>query len=63
VRTLSDHTGSIRGLCICNDKLVSCSDDGVINVWTPGTWTCARTLNHDDGAVNAVVNCRGNCNP
>ena len=48
-----------RGLCICNGKVVSCSDDGAIMVWSPGTWTCARSMEGHDGAVNAVVECRG----
>jgi WD40 repeat protein len=29
-------------------------------VWSPGSWTCDRTLvGADDGAVNALVECRG----
>eukprot|EP01041_Mallomonas_annulata_P001883 gene1883-3651_t len=56
-RTLSDHTDSIRGLCVCLDKVVSCSDDGSIKVWTPGSWTCVRSLAGHEGACNAVVLC------
>jgi WD40 repeat protein len=48
-----------RGLCVCNGKMVSCSDDGSIMVWSPGTWTCARSMEGHDGAANAVVECRG----
>ena len=49
MRTLSDHTGAIRGLCVCNDKVVSCSDDGTIKVWSPGSWTCVRSMDgHGD---------------
>ena len=48
-----------RGLCVCNGKVVSCSDDGSIMVWSPGTWTCARSMEGHDGAANAVVECRG----
>jgi hypothetical protein len=59
VRTLSDHAGSVRGLCVCNGKVVSCSDDGSIMVWSPGTWTCCRSMEGHDGAVNVVVECRG----
>jgi WD40 repeat protein len=28
-------------------------------VWSPGTWTCARSMEGHDGAANAVVECRG----
>ena len=38
---------------------MSCSDDGSIMVWSPGTWTCARSMEGHDGAANAVVECRG----
>ena len=44
---------------MCNGKMVSCSDDGSIMVWSPGTWTCARSMEGHDGAANAVVECRG----
>lgn len=48
---------------ICNDscnqwQVVSCSDDGAIMVWSPGSWTCARSvMGNEDGAVNALVSC------
>lgn len=60
VRTISDHTGAIRSLTVCNNKVVSCSDEGTIKVWTPGSWTCVRSMEGcHDGAVNALISCRG----
>lgn len=45
---------------MCDGKLVSCSDDGVIKVWTPGAWSLVRSIeNAHEGAVNAVLQCRG----
>ena len=59
VRTLLDHAGAIRSLCICGDKMVSCSEDGVIKVWSPGLWTCVRSMEGHASAANALINCRG----
>ena len=44
---------------MCNDKIVSCADDGSIMIWSPGTWTCARSMEGHTSSVNAVVECRG----
>ncbi|RYZ56154.1 MAG: hypothetical protein EOP49_01110, partial [Sphingobacteriales bacterium] len=61
MRTLSDHASSIRSLCLCGDQLISCSDDGVLKVWSVGPWTCVRSIESGghDGSVNAAIECQG----
>ena len=54
-----NYNNNYRGLCVCNDKIVSCADDGSIMIWSPGTWTCARSMEGHTSSVNAVVECRG----
>lgn len=57
IKTLSTHAGAVRSLCICGDKVISCSDDGIIIAWTPASWTCARVMEGHDGAANALLEC------
>ena len=39
---------------------MSCSDDGAIKVWTPGIWSCVRSIETaHEGAVNALLQCKG----
>jgi F-box and WD-40 domain protein CDC4 len=58
-RTLSDHTGTIRGLCECEGKVVSCSEDCTIKVWNPDGWSLVRTLTGHSESVNCLCVCMG----
>lgn len=60
IKTLEGHAGAIRSLCICNDKIISCSDDGIINIWDR-SWTLERAMDAHDGAANAVIEIKSLC--
>lgn len=51
-------TGSIRSLVQFTDHVLSCSDDGAIQVYGP-TWELEKTLEAHDGAVNALLVVQG----
>jgi phospholipase A-2-activating protein len=40
----NDHEGPIRGICIHNDQLATCSNDGTVKVRSIDTATCTSTL-------------------
>jgi WD40 repeat protein len=51
-RTLTDHTAGVTCMVVHGDKLISCSGDTMIKVWSTDTWTCERTL---EGHTNSVL--------
>jgi WD40 repeat protein len=66
--TLQGHTDYVRSLAVCGDKLVSgsidklvsCSGDKSIRVWSTETWACERVLQegHQTSGVFALL-CAG----
>ena len=53
--TLSEHSGSVRGVCFSPDgsRLASCSRDHSVKIWNVITRECVLTLRHSR-YVNAV---------
>jgi WD40 repeat protein len=47
----------LASLAVYGDKLVSCSRDKSIRVWSTETWACERVLQegHHTGAVQALL--------
>eukprot|EP00617_Octactis_speculum_P027808 CAMPEP_0185744678 /NCGR_PEP_ID=MMETSP1174-20130828/2817_1 /TAXON_ID=35687 /ORGANISM="Dictyocha speculum, Strain CCMP1381" /LENGTH=50 /DNA_ID=CAMNT_0028418207 /DNA_START=38 /DNA_END=187 /DNA_ORIENTATION=- len=42
-----------------NGQLVSGSDDEMIKLWDPLTWTCQETLQEHTDGVEALAECSG----
>jgi len=66
--TLNDHQNSISAMCICANKLVSCSDEGTIIVWQYNStgdssdigWELLHTLSsEEDSIIHTVTDCEG----
>lgn len=70
LQTISNYA-SIRGLCICSDNLISCAEDGVVNVWQFvedeshlgefSGWELLHSLAGSESGtgVNVVIECEG----
>ncbi|MBS0604674.1 MAG: F-box/WD repeat-containing protein [Verrucomicrobia bacterium] len=54
-RTLEEHNGSVRGLALDQERLISCSSDNTIKIWDLKTNTCTSTLQGHDGPVFSLT--------
>ncbi len=55
IATLTGHTGPVRTLVRCGDKIFSGSYDKTVKVWDANTLKCLATLVGHTGAVRALA--------
>ncbi len=55
IATLSGHTGPVRTLVRCGDKIFSGSYDKTVRVWDANSLRCLATLVGHTGAVRALA--------
>ena len=55
IATLSGHTGPVRTLVRCGDKIYSGSYDKTVRVWDANSLLCLATLVGHTGAVRALA--------
>jgi hypothetical protein len=53
--TIEGHYSTVSALVMHDDKLISCSVDSTIKVWSTDTWTCERTLDEDSNVTSLMV--------